>query len=193
MTRLAQRRLRLLQQALAEPALFRTHLRHLEELRERGGGRPGRLRCVRSHRFDEVRRMTRLTRDGGRGVRRVAEILLLARRDVAREAPRAVLLHRPAKREDQLVGRGRQGIVAARRFHAVGVRLSRTVTRLAVHALPAFRNDVSVGRLVELRQFRPVARAAAIFAGEPLVGGLRSEPHADHRTGGGRRPALRAG
>src|SRR2546427_4808172 len=89
MTRVAQARLRFLQQALAQPSLVGAELRNGEEVRERGRWR---RRAGRSDRLHQMRRMARLTRHGGACMLRVFERLLTARCRMARQTPGGVLL-----------------------------------------------------------------------------------------------------
>jgi len=159
-------RLRLLEQAIVQPASFVRQFGDVEEV----------VLCVAQIAFalvldliHKMRRVALIAGDAMPGVRGLGkEVLLLAAR-VAGKAARDILFGGPAKHKERifLERRGRFRIVSMSRLDRIRVSLSGTMARFtALDVLLAGERELGVGGLLKLYDFRFVARAATIGACE---------------------------
>lgn len=187
MTAETQFRLRLLEQAVVQPARFFGQLRHREEI---GLGNAQTNALGSSRRLHQVTGMTVHAGDSVLRVGRMVKGGLIPAALMAQQTTLRVLLGIPVEGEDEFSGGRGLRIVPARGFLAIGVRLSWTVAHLAAGDRSSLRwRKGCVPGLSVFLKLGSVAGPAAVRSGVDTVG------QRDHRRdrNGGRLTRLRPG
>lgn len=161
-----QRRLRLLQQAVVQPARFIGQLRHLKEVRLR------RKQCAFAgvfHFIDQMGRVALAARQAVARVRGLGKVVLLLAGVVAGEAARGIFFGASLKRKNRMLdeGFGHFRIVAMRGLHGIAVRFSRAVAGFAaVNVVRAGEDDLGVRGFFIFDGFLLMAVAARGWSGK---------------------------